>query len=591
MRKTLADQLKEAYALARREISTQPQPSKPLVAEPVDKSHPQEKQNPKAHPQKTHVTPRAAKPAKAWPLEHPPRQEPPPLDLSVYRNGVHGKPVSPTKPNPVDGHYDLIFPSQAQPSWRLQSDDEAPPLLVFDLTGQQVQATADQPAYSKIDRELVLGLDFGTSSVKVVFGDPAIGRSGKAFAVPFRSAEGLSGFLLPCRLYRSADTFSLTPEGLVFADLKLALLAHPEADDNRLHVVAFLALAIRRARAWLFTQHEAVYRSNNIIWRMAIGLPTANHLEPEQADLFEQLGWAAWILAGNDAEVITQQLATTALSRASHLRHGEAPTEQEDVEISVIPEIAAQIYGYVASEQFDPKAANNFMMVDVGAGTVDTSLFQVKRGSGGKWDFIFFTATVEPLGVVNLHRHRLNWWSTVIQDRCPDRVELLEAISEARLVSDTQTGLPEKLEDYFSAVSLVFTTPAQHADRLFYKKVFKQVAHETYWETSQGRLSRIDLTDLPVYLCGGGSRLPFYEQLRYSLNNHPSMYEWMRVKIRQLTKPNDLMAPGLPIADFDRLSVAYGLSFLDLGKVLKAVPKPEIPVTSSDAWRDNYIEK
>lgn len=51
------------------------------------------------------------------------------------------------------------------------------------------------------------------------------------------------------------------------------------------------------------------------------------------------------------------------------------------------------------------------------------------------------------------------------------------------------------------------------------------------------------------------------------------------------------MAPGLPTADFDRLSVAYGLSFLDLGKVLKAVPKPVIPVTSSDAWRDNYIEK
>ena len=64
------------------------------------------------------------------------------------------------------------------------------------------------------------------------------------------------------------------------------------------------------------------------------------------------------------------------------------------------------------------------MMVDVGAGTVDASLFHVKR-ERGKWDFEFYTATVEPLGTVNLHRNRLNWWASAIQEQASDRQNLL----------------------------------------------------------------------------------------------------------------------------------------------------------------------
>ena len=74
------------------------------------------------------------------------------------------------------------------------------------------------------------------------------------------------------------------------------------------------------------------------------------------------------------------------------------------LDVAVVPEIAAQIYGFVVSNSFDKKAANNYLMVDVGAGTVDSSLFHVKPGRGGKWDFEFYTAAVEPLGVTNLHR-------------------------------------------------------------------------------------------------------------------------------------------------------------------------------------------
>ena len=81
-----------------------------------------------------------------------------------------------------------------------------------------------------------------------------------------------------------------------------------------------------------------------------------------------------------------------------------------------------------------------------------------------------------------------------------------------------------------------------------------------------------------------------YQKLTQA-NSHHSFYSWMRVSFRTLNKPSNLDAPGLSRMDFDRLSVAYGLSFLDVGKVVKAIPRPQQLSVTSDTWRDNYIDK
>lgn len=608
MRVTLADKLREAFAEAGQELPTK---SKPTQSSQNQKAkHKHKAKNIEEKPgEAPRLSDRNGQPEsetahkKSQPTSQPTVQKPEPVrasprtkqvykgpDLSVYRNGVSGKAPSVTKVNAAN-NFHLSLSRASRPNWLTDHETDEPGLLEFGVTGQEVQPLPIQEMRSRIDRELVMGLDFGTSSVKAVIGDRALGRTGKAFAVPFRASPGLQGFLLPCRLYQVEDTFSLEPGGTVLANLKLALLNSPESDEARCHVVAFLALVIRRARAWLLCQHETVYRSSNIVWSMAIGLPTANHINAEQSGLFGLLGKAAWTLAGSDEDTLNVRNVQSALLRAERLQQGAVPAAHEDVELSIIPEIAAQIYGYVASEQFDPKAANHFMIVDVGAGTVDASLFHVKTGRGRKKDFVFYTATVEPLGTVNLHRQRLNWWASAIQERFPKRKGLLEAISSGMKVSDTQAGFPGHLEDYFSKISLKFDDPRQNADRQFYSKVFNQVVHDTYWMTSQGHLSRTELKDIPVYFCGGGSRMPFYERLSGSLNNHPNLYEWMSVKVRQLTKPRRLEAPGLSKDDYDRLSVAYGLSFLEVGKVLKSIPKPKVILTDSEAWRENYIEK
>ena len=120
--------------------------------------------------------------------------------------------------------------------------------------------------------------------------------------------------------------------------------------------------------------------------------------------------------------------------------------------------------------------------------------------------------------------------------------------------------------------------------------MFGHVFHDGYWKASTGHFTRNELNNIPVYLCGGGCRHPLFQRLTQA-NGHHSFYTWMKVNFRTLSKPSNLDAPGLNRLDFDRLSLAYGLSFLDVGKVVNAMPRPQIRSVASDTWRDNYIEK
>jgi hypothetical protein len=619
MRVTLAEQFKEAFAKAGKEI---PSVEKLDVAR---KPHPQHKRSDSQHghrdgkgvsgSQEKFQAP-AKSPSRATPVSKkqdavkrkkqrssksqtmaPRGKKTPgafqPLDYDVYRRGM-----TPSKPNALplasacdpEGRYGVSLLPSSRPNWESRIDTTAPPLLTFALTGQEVQCRPKANCDLAVERELVLGLDFGTSTVKAVVGDSALGREGVSFAVPFRKDPGVAGYLLPCRLYQQEEIFSLRAGDEVHSDLKLDLLANAESSECRRRVVAFLALVIRQTRAWLFTQHASVYSSSQIIWKLCVGLPSESHFTPEEAPLFERLVRSAWILAGDPASELHISSVDNALIRAEQLQNGETPVNHEDVEVSVVPEIAAQIYGYVASEQFDPNAPNDFMMVDVGAGTVDVSLFHVKSGRGGKWDFEFYTTVVKPYGAINLHRRRLDWWQAAIQKNYPEMRGLASAVADARKVSDIQSGLPASMEDYFTNADVVFTKPDQHIDTIFFKQVFGHVFHDGYWKASTGHLTRNELNNIPVYLCGGGSRHPLFQRLTQA-NGHHSFYSWMKVSFRTLSKPSNLDAPGLSHLEFDRLSVAYGLSFLDVGKVVKAIPCPQPRSVASDTWRENYIDK
>lgn len=440
------------------------------------------------------------------------------------------------------------------------------------------------------ERDVVIGLDFGTSSTKVIIADRALT---KAFAVPFGSSDGIQRFLLPSRLYQSDDVFSLSEGKAAHRDLKLALLANHSDEETQVRVVAFLALVVRHARGWLLSIHRDIYLQTNILWKLAVGLPTAHHLQSDQQALFQSIALAAWLVAGTNKIEISRDSVLAGMSRAKQLDTGQLPTRPtEEAEISIIPEIAAQIYGFVASNRFDRNAKNVYLMVDIGAGTVDSSLFHVEHARGGKKKFTFFTSQVQPNGVMNLHRSRIQWWIEQLSKLNAEYLPIISRLENVKLSTDRLSSIPESYRAYFSGVSVNDQDNDVGPDGVFFRKrVVAQVRGNTMWRAwNDDMLTQQDLMGVPMFLCGGGARMEYYREIEQEISRLQGC-TWLKVEARSLDVPKSLIAPGLPLHEYDRLSVAFGLSFLEVGTVLKATPieknAPEPTIDRSD----NYIDK
>jgi hypothetical protein len=436
--------------------------------------------------------------------------------------------------------------------------------------------------------EMAFGLDFGTSSVKVVIGDLA---SDKAYAVPFIDAVGIDAYLLPSRIFESVPettsnetgVFSLTEAEHAFRDLKLSLLGNPESVDRQIEVIAFLALVIQRARAWLFTHHKAVYKPVECLWQLSIGLPAASALNNAYVPLFEKMLRSAWHLAGLD------EMPDRALAQSVRDCVFNSQESDDGLEVQVIPEIAAQIFGFVASNSFDRNAANRYLMVDVGAGTVDSSLFKVIPGRGGRWNFEFYTAVVQPYGVSNLHAYRVDWWHSKLTD--VDGADgLFKLLQSTKFATDLGAFVPAHNQDYFEGVHLTKDHPDQ-PDSVFFDKFWDQVRGATLYRAwKDGFLAQHQLTNTPMFLCGGGARSDFYLKLETKLIGF-SGCTWLSAEPWQLGFPGDLDAEGTDEKDFDRLSVAYGLSKLNVGQITQATPLPKVAVDPPQPFTDRYIDK
>ena len=448
------------------------------------------------------------------------------------------------------------------------------------LPGVEACGAAEQCRSAKVQdtREVAFGLDFGTSSVKVVIGDMALD---KAFAVPFCIADGLDGYLLPTRVFQKQGLFSLTGGEVVHRDLKLSFIAEPNNQEHQIRIIAFLALVIARARGWLFTQQLAAYKHTEIVWKIGVGLPAASSFETTVASQLHRLVSLAWRFAATPHN-LTDDLIREALG---------GDDDVGSVDVVVVPEIAAQIYGFVVSNSFDKRAANNYLMVDVGAGTVDSSLFHVKPGKGGKWDFEFFTTVVEPHGVTNLHRHRVNWWSDALAKSGASEKLVKEMIS-SKFATDHQAPLPDSYIGYFDGVKVTLENGVKSPDAEFFdNRVVNQVRGKTLWRAWMNNLlDKRSLEDIPFFLCGGGARMGYYQAIEAELKQQPG-FSWLKAEAWTMGVPGDLIAAGLADADYDRISVAYGLSRLEVGKVIKAIPLPKAADEPVDMWRDNYIDK
>ncbi|MFV8626538.1 hypothetical protein ACNREE_19055 [Ralstonia pseudosolanacearum] len=245
-----------------------------------------------------------------------------------------------------------------------------------------------------------VGVDFGTAFTKV-----AIRAGVDLVPVEWSAVTGddseTGRYVVPGFVVRAPDgefCWRRPTEADIRGNLKLPVIEMAGADECPIATVAYLALVIRYARAFLYRNAEIGRKlvGRSLRWELNIGCPTAPHENPKVVDIFRRIARTAWLLAAEDRLAEQDVLAAWSLA--------DCATDLE-AEPGVVPEFVAQIAGYLGSPQVKQGL---HALIDIGAATLDVATFNVvlrnDRASPPRIP-IFFSA-VRSLGTHYLRHNR-----------------------------------------------------------------------------------------------------------------------------------------------------------------------------------------
>lgn len=410
--------------------------------------------------------------------------------------------------------------------------------------------------------QLVIGLDFGTSFTKVV-----VGESRKRYAVPFGNfALDKNPYLLPSVVsivqVGKECTLGLHSNAIHAHDnLKMPLIDRDFGTEVQIRAVVFLALVLRYVRGWLFSAHYRTYMNRHIEWFVNVGLPTDSYDDYELTNIYLYIVRAAWRLSILPEPISFAAVPIQIQQPLNDLANRALPDDR----INTFPEFVAQIAGYVRS----PRRQDDLhAMIDVGSGTLDVTVFNVVKKETGDL-FPIFDRAVCPLGTRYLLQRRF---------------EILKP-SDIITVSPFD-DLPSN--GHIAEQCGITVERLTKVDQPFRKDIGKCIG-DTLRYTKKNRypLSRNWECGLPTFFCGGGASSEFYASLLDTYKQRPPPY---RLQFSNLPYPEDLEAPLLGDIAYNRLTVAYGLSFdpFEFGKIMR---KDEIEDIVDDTLNRDYSDR
>lgn len=423
------------------------------------------------------------------------------------------------------------------------------------------------------DREdLVIGLDFGTAFTKVV-----VSNGLYHWAVPFPDQNDKESYLLPSILSRKSGELCLVSDfdtNELEADIdniKLSIIKGDRSLDVRASASAYLALVFRHVRKWVkanvpLRSHVTPY------WMINVGLPTDSYVDQELQDLYRDVTYKAWLASCSNDPIVLDDLKKMIAATSDTLGNitdtlGEYEISSENV--NVFPEFVAQLTGYLDADQ---REDGIHILFDVGSGTTDCTAFNLGKNKGEE-EFEIIVKSVETLGVRFLELRRQNmpganpWLPGLLQDLPDDK-------------------------RYASKLG-VNVSVLQNHDKDFRRSVHQQLSRTVRKTTNGGRAATGPVSGIPIFLCGGGARTEFYKNIaEQAVINGKRHKSWI-LKLKTLDKPNNLQAPNLLSQDYDRLSVAYGLSLdpFNIGNIIEHQQRKEDSRKPLPSWEDNYVSK
>ena len=398
---------------------------------------------------------------------------------------------------------------------------------------------------------LIVGLDFGTSSTKVIVrlpyeaGEPTI-----AIPAPVPCRSGDEPYLWQTVLWLQGDgTFLPWPEpgaqalsalkqGLIQGRAAMTISTSGALEVTRTHAgVAYLAFVIRYVRGWLRVNRSDLFRGRRPVWFVNVGMPTASYDDPRLAKPYRRIAAAALQLAKIDSPV-TLEAVKLFLDDPHVVEAGATDGAAEALGVAVFPEAAAGMTGFAKSAR---NAPGLYLLVDVGAMTLDACMFRLNQYVSEADRYAFMAAQVRPLGVDSFH-----WF-----------------LAEGK----TESGFIEQCQRTLNSV---------------------------VWETRRRRDPNAETwklgNDVPVFLAGGGAANRLHQDVVESVG------VWLKRDVRndgirrlELPVPATIVLPE-PLADFGRMAVAWGLSYqpTDIGRIdamsdIDDIGPPEV-VDSSDSF-------
>jgi len=408
--------------------------------------------------------------------------------------------------------------------------------------------------------DLVVGFDFGTAYTKVVVQEPA---SGRAWAVPL-GKDPSNPFIVSSLLYLNEDTYDLLGNGQTVTNLKTPFLVGEGDEDTIVDGIAFLTLVLRQVKGWI-AREVLPELPGAPVWSFNLGLPAKNLEESSLVSQFERMLICAALLSEESSQELDRKLVFECLMSIKELYGASADAYQfRDSmicadQVHVFPEFAAQIIGYLKSDSWD-RTQPKFLMVDIGGGTVDASIFNVTT-PGGDLRFSVFSSGVEKLGAYLLHRKRLEWLKESMSDS-PSGAAISESLADLLDRAISPAKVPSTVDDYIQGVQYLPDSVDYRFEEAFVDLVLNRIVNLVKAAIDPG--SR-QWPALPLLFCGGGKGLPVYRHLVDRVNGTPNSSVGFRET--SMPKPRKLFAEGLRSDEYQRLSVAYGLSFEEIGEV------------------------
>jgi hypothetical protein len=270
--------------------------------------------------------------------------------------------------------------------------------------------------------------------------------------------------------------------------------------------VAYLATLIRYVRGWFVEGHPDVFRGREPSWSVNVGLPAATSDKRSLATYYRRAVAAALILADNGMSLDTVS-TRLALDEPHVVAAGSSEEEAARLGIAIVPEVVAETAGFAQSTR---RADGLYIMVDVGAATLDVCAFNLLKDSEKENRYALLLADVRPFG------------------------------SEARAWFRAEGRSDEG-----------FAEQCAHMERsVIWKTKMKRDPGARCWRARER---------LPVFFCGGGSLNQLHREVAAQLG------PWLEkhghnagIDLLKLETPEGLR---LSTPDFHRLAVAWGLSY------------------------------